>query len=271
MSPVRPDSVLTGPVFSLVRGTRRDRWWFWLALTVAGSAHGALGWTALGRFVPTQAPDTEITTELIDIDLPIPEKAEVPPEPEPEPEPKPEAKPRSGQRARTPPAAIKPSELATAAAVVTRLDDPADPVDMTGFVVGTATAYAGGTTASSGTSTNAVRSQTGINGDGNGQSAPSNEPVVDRTRPPGVVGDTEWNCPFPREADEARIRSATAVIRVAVDATDQVVRVEVIRDPSHGFGEAARRCAMSKTWRAARNAAGQPVAGTVTVRVRFIR
>jgi protein TonB len=203
-----------------------------------------------------------MASELIDIDLPAPEEEKAPLESAPVTIPLPKTRTRLPRAVKEPPPS---SELAQAAAVVTRQEEPHEPIDLTGFVTGTATAYAGGTTASTGKSKSPVYGRANITGTGNG------EPMVDRSRPPGVVGDSNWNCPFPLEADVDRISNAIATIRVAVDAADKITRVDVLQDPAHGFGEAARRCAMGKSWRSARNLEGIPVVGSVTVRVHFIR
>jgi protein TonB len=258
---------LTDPVYDLIRVTRRDRWWLWVSFIFAASAHCALGWVVTHRLSSRLPPRSAITSDLFDIDLPVPAEVKAPPESVPETAPAPKAKTREPRAAKEPP----PPSLAQAAAVVTRQDDPNAPVDLTGFVVGTATAYAGGTTASTGTSTRAVQTQAHVAGTLKRTGTVGDGATADKSRPPSVLGELNWNCPFPLEADIDRINNAIATIRVAVDAADKITRVDVLQDPAHGFGEAARRCAKGKSWRAARNREGMPTAGSVTVRVRFVR
>lgn len=254
------------PVLEIIRVTRRDRWWLCLSFVFVASAHAALGWLVSQRFATRPQPGTAIATELFDVELLPPTKEKILPESRPEVAPVAAAPaPRAAKETRP------RSELAQAATVVMAPDDSPDPVDLTGFVVGTATSFAGGTTASTGTSTRAVIASAADTAGEKGPAKKDDAIAVDRSRPPAVVGDLNWNCPFPLEADSERIDSAVVVIRVTVDAADRVTDVDVLQNPSHGFAEAARRCALNKSWRAARNREGLPVAGSVTVRVRFIR
>jgi protein TonB len=267
MRSVQGMGALTDPLGDLIGVTRRDRWWLGLSCIFSVCVHCALGWALPYRMSSGPTRHAAITAELIDVDLPEPVEVKTLPEPAPEAAPAPKARMRKPPGVKEPP---QPSELAQAASVVTRQDDPNEPVDLTSFVVGTATAYAGGTTASTGTSTKAVYGAN-IAGNGKRTGTVGSGPTADKSRPPSVVGDSNWNCPFPLEADVDRISHAIATIRVDVDAGDKVTRVDVLQDPAHGFGEAARRCAMGKSWRAAQNRDGIPVAGSITVRVRFIR
>jgi hypothetical protein len=50
-----------------------------------------------------------------------------------------------------------------------------------------------------------------------------------------------------------------------------VDQVEVVKDPGFGFGREARRCALRKRWQAGRNKAGQAIAASRLLNVRFQR
>lgn len=262
-----PTAQLDGPFEQRLRDERRDRWWFFVALIAAAIAHGAFGWMVSHREAPKPLRPQTITSEFIDIDLPPAPPEPPPPDPTAQATPKPIAKTRALRTTNKP---VLP-ETAQAAPIVTRQSDPGEPVDLTGFVAGTATAFAGGTTASSGTSKTPVSSDIDRVGDGKNKGTTGGVSPKDLSSPPSATEDTNWNCPFPLEADVERIRNATTTIRVSVNAADTLVRVDIVQDPGHGFGEAARRCAMGKSWRSARYREGRPTAGSVMVRVQFVR
>jgi protein TonB len=267
MRSVRTIAALKDPIYELLLVTSRDRWWLGAALAFAASAHSAFGWMVSHRLNSRPPLNAAITSEFIDIDLPPPAKEPTPPDSPPGAASAPKVRNRALRAIHEP----VPSELAQAAAALTKRDDLNDTVDLTGFVSGTATAYAGGTTASMGTSTSSINGRADITGNGKSTGTAGSIPTVDQSRPPGVVGDTNWNCPFPLEAEVDRISSAIATIRVAVDAANRIISVEVLQDPTHGFGDAARDCAMAKSWRAARNREGTSIAGSVIVRIHFVR
>lgn len=86
-----------------------------------------------------------------------------------------------------------------------------------------------------------------------------------------LTGAGDWDCPFPRDADRAGIHQAVVDLHIAVDQLGRPRRIQILREPGHGFGPAARRCARSKRFQPARDRDGHPVTGVVTVRVRFLR
>jgi protein TonB len=119
---------------------------------------------------------------------------------------------------------------------------------------GTAASYAGGFTASTGTSTKAVESR-----------------VVDLSRPVGLV-NADWRCPWPATADSADIDQVVAVVRVQVHVDGTAESVSVVRDPGMGFGEAAVGCALRESYEPARDRTGAAVAAlSPPIRVRFTR
>ena len=134
-------------------------------------------------------------------------------------------------------------------------------------MTGNAESYAGGVTASSGTSKKAVRDLAAVPGGvpgGTGTKPAAEVAGPDLSRAPSLLGSTSWeDCDFPPEADVDQIDLAkvTIAVTVAPDGTPQEVRV--VKDPGHGFGRAARSCAMRKRFEPARNREGRPVLGTV--------
>jgi protein TonB len=207
------------------------------------------------------------------------------PPPEPPPEEQKE-EPRAPAPAAPRVAKSEPEhkEIAPAAAqagkVLTQEPSPDEPVDLTGqgFVSGTAESYAGGVTAANGTSTTAVRQMTarpdGIAG-GKGTAPAPPGPAAegpDRSRPAEVAGGLSWNCPFPPEADADQIdfQVVTIVVTVRPDGTPQSVKV--LQDPGHGFGRAARQCALGQRFSSAFDRSGSAIlATTAPIRVRFTR
>ena len=207
-------------------------------------------------------------------------KPETPPPPPPPPEPTPEPPPPE-PAAPPPPNAPKaekaepPPAAAQAAKVLTAKDD--EPLDLTGntIVQGNADTYAGGVTASSGTSKGPVYDRnarpTGVVG---GRGAPD-APAVDLTRA-AAPASKDWNCShlFPPEADAEDINQATVSIVVTVrpDGTAGLITVLKANPPNVGFERAARSCALTQRYTAALDLRGQPAGGkTAPFTVRFTR
>jgi protein TonB len=149
---------------------------------------------------------------------------------------------------------------------------PDEPLDLTGntFVQGNADYYAGGVTASKGTATQAVRNPTarpdGVVG-GTGTAPASG---VDRSRGAGAI-ERNWDCPFPAEADLEQINYQQVRVAVTVSPSGKPQEVKVIGDTSFGFGRAAQRCALSKTFIPALDRAGNAITSTIPVMVNFVR
>ena len=193
--------------------------------------------------------------------------------PPPPPPPPPEEKPPE-EEAPKPVAAIKaprereapPPAPAQAGKILVQEPDPNEPVDLTGqgFVTGNAETYAGGVTANTGTSTKAVRELNAVVGGVPGGTGTKLGAVVgpDLSRPPAVIGGSQWDCPFPAEADaeEINYQRVSLLIVVRPDGTPQDAKV--IKDPGNGFGREARRCALTRRYEPARNRDGHPVLGT---------
>ncbi len=155
-----------------------------------------------------------------------------------------------------PPPPPKPTQVAhsfqrTAARAGRVLDAAPSPVDDSpvdfSIVEGASDAYVGGTTSARGT------------GD-----APVHGPVTPRavaTTTPSLAklaspAGGEWDCSALYPGD------GTVMIRAHVDAEGSPTSVEILRDPSPAFADAARRCAMSQRYKPALDALGTPAPGS---------
>jgi protein TonB len=155
-------------------------------------------------------------------------------------------------------------------------DDAAAMVDFT-LVQGSGQTYAGGTTTTLGTSTTAVhgaasdRAAAGPARPAATRPAPSIAAGPDRSRgaAPAVA---DWNCSrlFPSDPDAGD--QAIVLIAVTVSPSGTAQAVTVLRDPGHGFGAAAKSCAMGQRFSPALDRQGNPVAATTPpITVRFTR
>jgi protein TonB len=255
-----------------------------LALAIALLAHvgGAAEAAYLGNGTYRWARDVraEIQDWLrgAEIDLERTPPPEPPPPPAPTSEPEPEAKPA---HAEPPPSKAPknepPPEPAQAGKVLTQEPNPDEPVDLTGggFVTGNANSYAGGVTASNGTSATAVRNtNAGVGGVPGGTGDPKKAvvPDVDLSRAAALVDNTWGDCPFPPEADADQIdfQKVLVVVTVRADGTPQAVKV--VSDPGHGFGRAARDCAMRHRFTPALDRSGHPILSSLPpFNVKFTR
>jgi protein TonB len=197
-----------------------------------------------------------------------------PPPPPPEETAKPEEPPPVVKAAprEAPPPAPAPAQ---AAKVLTQEPDPNEPVDLTGntIVQGNADSYAGGTTSANGTSTRAVRALASPTGVPNGTGAPTataKPSGPDRSRPISL-GATEWNAPFPPEADTAQIDEAYVMLQIDFRADGTVSGVRVLADPGNGFGREARRYALNLHLPPALDHDGNPIPTTLKTKVHFSR
>jgi protein TonB len=150
---------------------------------------------------------------------------------------------------------------------VAQAPDPQAPIDLTGdtFVTGTADAYAGGVTAATGTSQEAVFTQTAT-------SAPAPvKPEPDLSRPVSL-DEADWACPWPRDAEADDLVEQVVVMKVSVRADGTAAAARLVSDPGHGFGAAAVACAMATRFEAGRDREGRAVASvSPPLRVRFTR
>jgi protein TonB len=94
----------------------------------------------------------------------------------------------------------------------------------------------------------------------------------DRSRAASLAGSKEWKCDFPPEADVDQIDQAFVVVQVATRTDGSPDRVSILSDPGHGFGRAARVCAMKEHYDPALDRDGNAIAGsTKSIRIRFER
>lgn len=270
------------------RGTRAA--WASLATSLGLAMLAAIGATATGAVGPTPRPQPSQPTPQATLSLQ--HEVELP-EPKPEPKPEPStAKPSPTRPASnaprttrspgpepeapaptpsndSPPAEGEPSPAAQAGDALTA--DAPDTLDFTGFdmTTGDGPRYAGGVTASSGRSEEAVhaphvdpRTETG-SGSGPG-GARHAQPVRLRAR--------SWSCPWPHQAETLGIDEQTVELRVTVEPNGHASKIRVTRNPGHGFASAATRCAREAHFEPARDARGRPVrAESPPIRVRFTR
>lgn len=261
-------------------------------LVVGVLSHGAFGGRALAAPIEMQrwavAAREQVHSFLwatYDVDLVKPAPKPAAPEPEKPKEPEPQSEPVAAPMPKINPGprevapAEPPPPAAQAGRVLTAPVDPDEPEDFTGdgFATGNADRYVGGVTAPAGTGTvatyNRAASTTGVpNSTGTG--APPPAPAkVDRSRPASVTSRSAWSsCPFPPEADVDQIDYATVTIIVTVrpDGTPRSVRV--VNDPGHGFGRAARMCALAQLYTPALDRDGTPTTGTTApINVTFTR
>lgn len=206
------------------------------------------------------------------------ERAPEPPKPEPVPEPAPTSSPTEAavrnsparpQAARALPAAAQAGKTLTAAD-----DSDAAMADFT-MVQGEGTNYIGGTTSAVGTATAPVRGAASTAG------ASPRKPEAalgsaamagpDRARSASPEG-TAWDCSRLYPADPDAGDYATVLIAVSLQADGRPKSVALLRDPGHGFGAAAIRCAMGQRYRPALDRQGAPIAATTPpITVRFTR
>lgn len=203
---------------------------------------------------------------------------EKPEEKEPEAVPVPVAQTKT-----TAPADKAPPAAAQAAQTLTANDDPYsnEKVDFT-MVQGAGNTYAGGVTASNGSSDKAVFDR-GARGDGVPGGTGSGAPPAAAAPKPDTPDQTRvakptsgsWNCSslFPAEADQDDINEATVSIIVTVGPDGTAKGVKIVANPKgHGFDRAARACALSQSYTPPLDRDGQPTRGdTPPFTVRFTR
>jgi hypothetical protein len=131
-------------------------------------------------------------------------------------------------------AAAPPGTAKPASSAVT--SDSGDPL-----VVGSASAYAGGSTTIAG----------GSGGDGAGS--------PDLSLPASLGGAVQWQCQWPERFNNGLNdgRKIVAHVAVEVDVDGTAVHARVTVDPGYGFGRTARDCALRGRYIPGRGAEGQ--------------
>lgn len=195
-------------------------------------------------------------------------KSEPEPEPEPESTPPPKAAAPAPTRAHTPQPTAAPAQAAQAAQVIAA-DAPADLTADT-FVTGTANAYAGGATTSTGTNTEAV-SRSALQAPAPAPAPTANKPNNAPVQAVSLTSE-QWHCPWPAAALAQDLYEQFVIVRAWVRADGSVERASVLSDPGYGFGAAAVACALHTRFNPARNARGEALrALSPPIRVRFTR
>jgi protein TonB len=100
---------------------------------------------------------------------------------------------------------------------------------------------------------------------------PPPPPAENKSRPFALPAGTGSSCPFPPEADADQVDTATAVVQITTRPDGSVLSATVVVDPGHGFGRAARICALGWRGTPALNRAGEPIVQTIPVNVHFRR
>lgn len=279
------------PLAAVLRfGRRATRTGLIVGFLVATLSHGAFAGRALAAPVHMRMWAEQAQKDIHDFlwanyDIEIVK----PPPPAPEPEEEKKEEPEEEKPAPTPvrePSSEPPPPpppAAQAGKVLTAPEQPDEPLDLTGdgFVTGDGDTYVGGVTAAAGTGTtatyNPAASPTGKPG-GTGTATkvapPPPKPTgPDRSRSATISAGTNWSsCPFPSEADVDQVDFAVVTLLVTVRPDGTPRSVQVLSDPGHGFGRAARLCALSKRYTSALDREGNPTIGTTPpIRVTFTR
>jgi periplasmic protein TonB len=175
------------------------------------------------------------------------------------------APPLPPEPARPPqPTPTKAPAAAAAGRVLTAAPIPDRPLDMTSFdmAIGKGNVYAGGVTASSGTSLTAVTdSHASARGTG-----PSRARIA-------VPARTDWACAWPQEEEEnTELHSVRVLIAVHVDRDGEAQSVDILGPAAAPFERAARQCALNELYFFAQDESGHAVASTTPpFSVHFVR
>jgi hypothetical protein len=208
-----------------------------LALLSSAAIH-AIAWTVAARHlaVTVHDPPSEEPIALLVEPAPAdpvkPDLPETPSDPVARSPGARNANTAAVSRSRT--AAAPPATAAPASSAMTA--DKGDPL-----VVGSASAYAGGSTTILG----------GSGGDGAGGR--------DLSLPARLGGAVQWLCPWPERFNNGLSDGQIIVVHVVVevDVDGSAVRARVTDDPGYGFGRTARGCALKGRYIPGRGADGQ--------------
>jgi periplasmic protein TonB len=210
----------------------------------------------------------------VEVEKPKDEPKPEPPPPDPVP-PEPVAAPKSAPRVEEDPYKNAAPIPAQAAKVLTADSKKDDPVELPTIVSGDGNAL-GGVQSTDGKGDRITMSRSATHegvpgGRGTVAAVPVGPPAEDKSRPIKLAGGSSWNCPFPPEADADQIDQAVVTVQLTVRADGSVSSAAVISDPGHGFGRAARLCALSKRLEPALDRAGTPIGASSPVNIRFSR
>lgn len=249
-----------------------------LAVSVhAGAAVGAVQAAVLHAFA-SWARDVRgsVAANLAQsYDVDIVKAEEKKPEPPPEPvKEEPKVLVKEQPKDEPPP---QPPAAADAAKVIMAEPAKDEPVDLTGntFLNGNADTAVGGVTQIGGTAkaptNNIAAVATGTPG-GTGTAAAPPAVKVDRSRTARIINLANLErCPFPAEADAEQVDEAYVGIEVKVSSDGRAESVGITRDPGHGFGREARKCALREKYTPALNVDGLALPGVYKVNIHFTR
>jgi periplasmic protein TonB len=159
----------------------------------------------------------------------------------------------------------------TAAAILHAIPRPDDNLESTAIAIGSGFVYRGGPTSPAATGPvpgTVLQPSVGALG------APPNplRPGSDRSRSATLRGSRGWNdCPFPLEAEVDNIEQAAVLLKVSTLPDGRPSDARILQDPGHGFGRAARSCAMARSYEPALDREGSPISGAITIHIAFAR
>lgn len=247
-----------------------------MAIALASSIGLHAIWLARDAKASFAARDAEPTEVLLEAE---PRPAPPPPEPSAEPQEPEQAEDRqipAARHAAVQARAAAPQSAAQAGKTLTApdVDDGRAAVADFTMVQGSGLAYGGGTTSATGTSTSAVRGAIADRQPAAAPAAPVQAPAAigpDRSRG-ARPASADWNCSRLFPTDPEAGNQAYVLIAVTVLPSGAPRWVAVLRDPGHGFGAAAKACALGQPYEAALDRDGHPVAATTPpITVRFTR
>lgn len=202
-------------------------------------------------------------------------KPEPPPPEPPPPEPAPALKPQAKPPEDDPYKNLPPPTPAKAGPILAVERKAEDPIELPGFANGDGGVGYGmmaGNGKGESPTMNRDATHKGVpGGGGTATAAPAAAPVEDRSRKMDLAGSRTWNCPFPPEADADQIDQAVVTVQVTVRPDGTASSAAVTSDPGHGFGRAARNCALARRYQPALDRSGTPIVGSAPVNVRFSR
>ena len=217
--------------------------------------------------------------EVVPENKPPPPKATEAPPPPPEAPPEPAPAPKAVAQPKDPYDAPPPP--AQAAKVLTQKEDPDKIEDLTGntIVNGEGSAAFGQQSAAGKGDKPVLNSAASLNGvvggTGSSKGPPPPPPTPtgpDLSRAAVPSGGGNWSCPFPPEADAEQVDDGRVTLVVTVRPDGTPASVNVVSDPGHGFGRAARMCALTRRFSPTLDRTGQAISGaTAPFIVRFTR
>jgi protein TonB len=212
-----------------------------LALHIVGAAEAARLANGLGRWAhETRSHVSAYLSHFYDIEMVNPPPPPPPEEKPPEEEaPKPVAAIKAPSREREAP----PPAPAQAGKILTQEPDPNEPVDLTGqgFVTGNADNYAGGVTASTGTSKTAVRNLNAVVGGPRRHGDEGRAAAAPIVAAPSRGGSSQDPPSRPKPTPRRQLPARETSHRGAPRRHPQDAKV--IGDLANGFGREARKCA----------------------------